>query len=62
MPTETRRDSRGQGQADFSAEQPASRARARIPPADADPGRPGHRVEPAFQGSPQADCVIRPRI
>ena len=59
--TETRRDSRGQGQADFSAEQPAPRACARLPAADADPGRPGDRVEPADQGSPQADCVIRRR-
>jgi hypothetical protein len=52
-------NSRGQGQADLSAQQPPSGAGARLPAADAHPGGPGDRVEPARQGSPQADCVIR---
>lgn len=58
MPDATRRDSRGQGQADLSAEQPAPGARAWLPAADAHPGRPGDRGEPSRQGSAQADCVI----
>ena len=62
MPYATRRDSRGQGQADLPAQQPAPRAGAWVPASDANPGRPGHRVEPASQGPPFVDCVIRRRV
>ena len=55
----TRRYSRGQGQADLPAQQPSPRTGAWVPAADADPRRPGDRVQPPRQGSPQADCVIR---
>jgi hypothetical protein len=51
--------SRGQGQADLPAQQPPSRAGAWVPAADAHPRRPGDRVKPPRQGSPQAHCVIR---
>ena len=37
-------NSRGQGQADLPAQQPAPGAGARVPAADAHPGRPGDRV------------------
>ena len=50
-------NSRGQGQADISAEQPASRARAWLPAADADPGRTRDRLQSAYQGSSQAHGV-----
>lgn len=59
VPYVTRRDSRGQGQADFSAEQPPPGPCARFPSAHADPCRPGHRVRAARQGSPFSDCLIR---
>ena len=62
MPYATRRDSRGQGQADLPAQQPSPCAGAWVPAADADPGRPGHRGQPARQGPSQAHCVIRRRI
>lgn len=58
-PYVTRRDSRGQGQADFSAEQPPPGPCARFPSADAHPCRTRHRVGTARQGSPFSDCLIR---
>lgn len=58
-PYVTRRNSRGQGQADFPAEQPPPGSCARFPSADAYPCRARHRVGPARQGSPFSDCLIR---
>lgn len=58
-PYVTRRNSRGQGQADFPAEQPPPGPRARFPSADAYPCRARHRVGSARQGSPFSDCLIR---
>ena len=54
-----RGESRGKGQADLPAEQPAPCPRARLPAADAHPGGPRDRVESASQGPPLADCLIR---
>lgn len=54
----TRRHSRGQGQADLPAEQPASCAGARIPAADAHSCRTRHRVRSARQGPSLADRLI----
>ena len=59
VPYVTRRDSRGQGQADFSAEQPAPGPCARFPSAHAYACRSRHRVRSARQGSPFSDCLIR---
>jgi hypothetical protein len=57
--SETERgERRGQGQADFPAEQPAPCPRARLPLAHAYPCRPCHRVWPAPQGPPRAICLI----
>lgn len=56
-----RGESRGEGQADFPAEQPAPSPRAWLSAADADPGRPGDCVQPAAQGTPRAYCLIRHR-
>jgi hypothetical protein len=53
-----RGESRGKGQADLSAEQPAPSPRARLPAADAHPGGTRHRVRPASQRPPLADRVI----
>lgn len=54
----TRRDSRGQGQAHLSAEQPAPGQGSRLPSADAHPCRSCHRDRPAPQGPSFADCLI----
>ena len=48
---------RGQGQADFPAEQPASCKGARLPAKDAHPGGARHRVGPPPQGPPLTDCL-----
>ena len=61
-PDATRSDSRGQGQADFSAQQPPPGASARVPAADAYPRRPGDRVGSAPQGPPFTDCVMRRKV
>jgi ribonuclease P protein component len=53
-----RGESRGKGQADLPAEQPAPSPCARLPAADAHPGRSGDRVKPASQEPPLADCLI----
>jgi len=53
-----RSNSRGQGQADFPAQQPASRTCARLPAEDAYARWPGHRVGSAQQGPPLSHCVI----
>jgi hypothetical protein len=53
-----RSNSRGQGQADFPAQQPASCTCARLPAADAYARGSGHRVGPAQQGPPLSHCVI----
>ncbi len=54
-----RRYSRGQGQADISAEQSAPCACAWFSSADEDPRRSRDCVEPAWQGPPLTDCLIR---
>ena len=53
-----RGESRGKGQADLPAEQPAPSACARLPAADAHQGRAGNRVGSAAQGPSLADCLI----
>ena len=57
-PNATRRDSRGQGQADLPAEQPAPRTGAWIPAPDAHARGPRDRDRPAPQGASLADCLI----
>jgi len=52
---------RGQGQADVSAEQPASRAGARFSAPHADPRRSRHRLGSPPQGPRRADRLIRGR-
>ena len=47
LPDATRSDSRGQGQADLSTQQPAPCAGAWVPATDADQGGPGDRGQPA---------------
>ena len=47
LPDATRSDSRGQGQADLSTQQPAPCAGAWVSATDADTGRPGDRCQPA---------------
>ncbi len=59
QPDAMRRNSRGQGQADFPAEQPATCSCARLPAADAHQGRARHRVGPPRQGPPLPDRLIR---
>ena len=53
-----RGESRGKGQADLPAEQPAPSPRARLPVADAHPGGTCDRVRPASQGPPLAHRVV----
>jgi len=53
-----RGESRGKGQADLPAEQPAPCPRARLPAADAHPGGSRDRVRPASQGPPIAHRLI----
>ena len=62
MPDATRRWSRGQGQADLPAEQPAPGAGPRLPATDAYPCGSRYRVRPAPQGPPLVDCLIRTGI
>ena len=61
-PDATRRWSRGQGQADLPAEQPAPGAGPRLPATDAYPCGSRYRVRPAPQGPPLVDCLIRTGI
>jgi ribonuclease P protein component len=53
----TRRCSRGQGQADLPAEQPASGQGSRFSAAHAHPCRPGHRLLPPPQRPRFSDCL-----
>ncbi|MCW2655482.1 MAG: rnpA [Mycobacterium sp.] len=57
----TRRDCRGQGQADLPAQQPQAGPGTRVPAANAYPCGPRNRVEPAPQGPPVADCLTSAR-
>lgn len=53
----TRRDDRGQGQADLPAEQPPAGKGAWFSAADAHACRPGDRLRPSSQGPSLADCL-----